>query len=257
MDLAKGPHLRLTCRTWKPGADALDTDDDRADTASAQDGTQTGAALKRRKRVTGMWENLTKVLEGEVVRLEPLAWRHEEGLFRVSEREEIWRWMQYGASRGREPFRRWIGTAISNSEAGTEGAFATLDARTGEPIGGTRFLALRPEHRGLEIGWTWLAPSRWGTGANVEAKLLMLEHAFEALGCMRVEFKTDRRNERSRNAIAALPARFEGIFRKHMILPNADIRDSAYYSIVDDEWPEVRANLERRLAEAGVREGAR
>ena len=127
---------------------------------------------------------------------------------------------------------------------------ATLDAHTGEPVGSTRYLALRPEHRGLEIGWTWLAPSRWGTGANVEAKLLMLEHAFEALGCMRVEFKTDRRNERSRNAIAALPARFEGTFRKHMILPNADIRDSAYYSIVDDEWPAVRANLERRLSRA-------
>jgi N-acetyltransferase len=203
-----------------------------------------------------MWENLTRVLEGEVVRLEPLAWRHEEGLYRVSEEEEIWRWMQYGASRGREPFRRWIGTAISNSDAGTEGAFATLDARTGEPVGSTRYLALRPEHRGLEIGWTWLAPSRWRTGANVEAKLLMLEHAFEALGCMRVEFKTDRRNERSRNAIAALPAKFEGIFRKHMILPNADVRDSAYYSIVDDEWPEVRANLERRLADAAAREGA-
>ena len=109
-----------------------------------------------------MWENLTGVLAGEIVRLEPLAWRHEEGLFRAAEREEIWQWTQYGAVLGREPFRRWIGTAISRSEAGTEGAFATLDARTGEPIGSTRFLALRPEHRGLEIGSTWLAPSRWG-----------------------------------------------------------------------------------------------
>lgn len=203
-----------------------------------------------------MWENLTKVLEGEVVRLEPLAWSHEEGLFRAAEREEIWHWMRYGAVLSREEFRRWIGAAISSSEAGTEGAFVTLDARTGEPIGSTRYLALRPEHRGLEIGWTWLAPSYWRTGANVEAKLLMLGHAFEILGCMRVEFKTDRRNERSRNAIAALPARFEGIFRKHMILPNADVRDSAYYSIVDDEWPEVRANLERRLA-SRAREGER
>src|SRR4028119_1098721 len=196
----------------------------------------------------GVWERLTGVLEGEIVRLEPLAWRHEEGLFRAAEEEEIWRWMQYGSTSGREEFRRWIGTAISHSEAGTERAFATLDAQTGEPIGSTRYLALRPEHRGLEIGWTWLAPSHWRTGANVEAKLLMLEHAFERLGCMRVELKTDRRNERSRGAMEALPARFEGVFRKHMLLPDGTVRDSAYYSIVDDDWPEVRANLRRRLA---------
>ena len=205
----------------------------------------------------GVWERLTGVLEGEIVRLEPLAWCHEEGLFRAAEEEEIWRWMQYGPTRGREEFHRWIDTAIGNSEAGTEGAFATLDAGTGEPIGSTRFLALRPEHRGLEIGWTWLAPSHWRTGANVEAKLLMLEHAFETLGCMRVELKTDRRNERSRNAIAALPATFEGVFRKHMLLPDGDVRDSAYYSIVDEDWPGVRVNLRQRLRGRREREGLR
>ena len=194
-----------------------------------------------------VWENLTAVLAGEVVRLEPLERGHEEGLFRAAGDARIWRWMQYGASRGREPFGRWIEDAVSRSEAGTEGAFATLDAGTGEPIGSTRFLALRPEHRGLEIGWTWLAPSRWGTGANVEAKLLMLEHAFGALGCMRVELKTDRRNERSRGAMEALPAKFEGIFRKHMLLPDGTVRDSAYYSITDGEWPGVEENLRRRL----------
>ena len=202
-----------------------------------------------------MWENLTEVLGGEIVRLEPLAVRHEEGLFRAAEDEEIWRWMQYGAGRGREEFHRWIQDAIDRSEAGTEGAFATLDARTGEPIGSTRFLALRPEHRGLEIGWTWLAPSRWGTGANVEAKLLMLEHAFGRLGCMRVELKTDRRNERSRGAMEALPAKFEGVFRKHMLLPDGSVRDSAYYSITDDDWPDVRANLRRRLGNIPGKEG--
>lgn len=197
-----------------------------------------------------MWKDLTVVLEGEIVRLEPLAQRHEEGLFEAARDERIWRWLQYGTSQGREEFGRWIGDAISRSEAGVEGAFATVDAKTGEPVGSTRFLALRPEHRGIEIGWTWLAPSRWGTGANVEAKLLMLGHAFGTLGCMRVEFKTDRRNERSRGAMEALPAEFEGIFRKHMLLPDGSVRDSAYYSITDDGWPDVKANLRRRLGSA-------
>ena len=194
-----------------------------------------------------VWENLTRVLEGRVVRLEPLAKRHEEGLFEAARDERIWAWMRYGTTHGREEFGLWIDDAIRRSEAGIEGAFATVDVGTGEPIGSTRYLALRPEHRGLEIGWTWLAPAYWRTGANVEAKLLMLGHAFGRLGCMRVELKTDRRNERSRGAMEALPAKFEGIFRKHMILPDGTVRDSAYYSITDDEWPDVEANLRRRL----------
>jgi RimJ/RimL family protein N-acetyltransferase len=115
-------------------------------------------------------------------------------------------------------------------------------------VGSSRYLAVRPADRSLEVGWTWLSPSVWRTGVNVETKLLMLEHAFEALGCVRVELKTDARNERSRRAMAAIPAQFEGIMRKHMIVPDVGQRDSAYFSIVDDEWPEVRANLEHRLA---------
>jgi len=107
-------------------------------------------------------------------------------------------------------------------------------------------MTLRPEHRGVEIGNTWLAQSAWSTGANVEAKLLMLEHAFERVGAMRVEFKTDARNVESRRALEALPATLEGIFRKHMLIP-AGIRDSAYYAITDDDWPAVKTNLERRL----------
>ncbi len=194
-----------------------------------------------------MWENLAGVMEGRIVRLEPLAPGHERGLFAAAGGEGIWRWMPHDASESRETFHDWFEDALARSEAGTEAAFATLGARSGEPVGSTRYLALRPEHRGLEIGWTWLASSRWGTGANIEAKLLMLEHAFERLGCLRVEFKTDARNDRSRGALAALPARFEGVFRKHMLVRGGERRDSAYYSIVDDEWPEVKGNLRRRL----------
>src|ERR671916_215061 len=196
---------------------------------------------------TSMWKSLASVLEGEIVRLEPLERRHEQELFEAAQDQRIWRWMPYDPSGSRERFHAWLEDSLAASSAGTEAAFATVDASSGEPVGSTRYLALRPEHRGLEIGWTWLAPAHWQTGANVEAKLLMLEHAFERLGCLRVEFKTDSRNERSRAALAALPARFEGVFRKHMLVRGGERRDSAYYSIVDDEWPEIEGNLRRRL----------
>src|SRR5215210_6796243 len=171
-----------------------------------------------RERMSGMWENLTSVLEGKVVRLEPLARRHEEGLFEVAQDGKIWHWMPYDASESRETFHAWLEDALAASGARTEGAFATVDAGTGRPIGSTRYLAVRPEHRVLEIGWTWLAPDYWQSGANVEAKLLMLGHAFRDLGCLRVEFKTDALNDRSRAALAALPAQLERVFRKHMVV---------------------------------------
>ncbi|MBA4115833.1 MAG: GNAT family N-acetyltransferase, partial [Rubrobacter sp.] len=114
-------------------------------------------------------------------------------------------------------------------------------------VGSTRYLTLRPSHCALEIGWTWFSCSVWGTGVNMEAKLLLLEHAFERLDCLRVEFKTDSRNERSRAALEALPARFEGILRKHMLVRGGERGDSAFYSVIDEEWPEVKASLERRL----------
>ncbi len=159
---------------------------------------------------------------------------------------EVWEWVDHP---GHEPegFARWFEAALDAAAVGSESPFATLDARTGSLLGSTRFLELRPEHRGLEIGWTWLTPSAWRTGANVEAKLLMLEHAFERMGCARVELKTDARNARSRGAMAALPAQFEGIHRKHRLLHDGSYRDSAWHSVIDDEWPAVRANLERRL----------
>jgi RimJ/RimL family protein N-acetyltransferase len=194
-----------------------------------------------------MWDELTPRLEGEIVVLEPLAAHHEDGLFAAAQHSEIWRWLA-PIGESREFFSAWLAASLAESQAGREGVFATIDRASGEPIGSTRYLNVREAHRGVEIGWTWLSPSMWRTGANVEAKLLMLEHAFERRQCVRVEFKTDARNERSRVALAALPAQFEGIMRKHMLMPGVGVRDSAYYSVIEEEWPQVRASLERRLA---------
>jgi RimJ/RimL family protein N-acetyltransferase len=201
-----------------------------------------------------MWDGLSTRLEGSVVTLEPLAPEHEEPLFEASRDPAIWRWLPIGGERApdRAEFAAMFADALSVSASGGEAAFATVDRRSGRPVGSTRFMALRQAHRGLEIGWTWLSPTVWQTGANIEAKLLMLGHAFETLGCIRVEFKTDERNERSRAALSALPAQFEGIFRHHMVVPDG-LRDSAYYSVIDTEWPQVRDNLQRRLATTRAR----
>ncbi len=195
-----------------------------------------------------MWEGLAQRLAGSLVVVEPLQADHEDGLFRAAQ-DMDWRWMPIDASASRKAFRTWLEDALARAESRLDVPFVTLAAEGGSLLGSTRYLNLRPEHRGLEIGWTWLRASAWGSGANVEAKLLMLEHAFECHGCIRVEFKTDARTERSRRALAALPARFEGIFAKHMLVQGRQVRDSAWYAITDDQWPAVRTNLERRLRE--------
>jgi RimJ/RimL family protein N-acetyltransferase len=196
----------------------------------------------------GWGENLATRLEGKLVVLEPLRDAHAEDLWVAAQAPEIWAWLpNLGADR--ELFEAWMRLSLQANGDGHEGAFAVRDRSRGEVVGSSRFMAVRPADRVVEIGWTWFNPSVWRSGINVETKLLMLGHAFETLGCIRVELKTDARNERSRGAMAALPAQFEGVLRKHMIVPTIGVRDSAYYSVTDDEWPEVRANLRRRLAD--------
>lgn len=194
-------------------------------------------------------ENLATRLEGDLVVLEPLEESHAEELWRAAQAPEIWSWLAHIGS-SREYFDKWMRLSLDAAAEGREAVFATRERAGGRLVGSTRYLNLRPADRVVEIGWTWLNPSAWRTGINVETKLLLLEHAFETLGCVRVELKTDARNERSRAAIAALPAQFEGILRKHMIVPDVGVRDTAYFSVIDDEWPEVRANLRRRLGRA-------
>jgi RimJ/RimL family protein N-acetyltransferase len=186
------------------------------------------------------------VLEGRIVRLEPLSPEHEEGLWEASRDPRTWRWLSVVQPQTRDAWHAYVEQALAAAEAGTELPLVTI-GRDGI-VGSTRFLSLRPEHLSVEVGWTWLHPSAWGTGANVEAKLLQLRHAFESWGCRRVELKTDALNERSRGALLALGATFEGIHRKHMLVREGENRDSAWYGVTDDDWPTVRARLEARLA---------
>jgi RimJ/RimL family protein N-acetyltransferase len=187
------------------------------------------------------------VLEGRKVRLEPLALEHVGRLAEVALDPGIWQWT-IARPTDEAGLRAWAEAALANRATGSEFPFVTLEASTGRPIGSSRFMNIVLEHRRVEIGWTWVAPGWQRTGANREAKLLMLGHAFDTLGCRRVEFKTDSLNEPSRTALLGIGAQFEGIFRNHMVMPDGRMRHSAYYSVIDEEWPAVRAGLERSLA---------
>jgi RimJ/RimL family protein N-acetyltransferase len=184
-----------------------------------------------------MLERLPDRLEGRIVVLEALGPQHEDGLREAGADARIWRWMRVG------DVDTWLRHMRESSDYH---AFAVL--LDGAPVGSTSYLAIAPEHRRLEIGNTWLDPSVWSTGANADAKYVLLRCAFEDLGCARVEFKTDALNERARAGLAAIPAEFEGIHRKHMIVRGGERRDSAWYSVIDDDWPRVRAALQRRIA---------
>jgi N-acetyltransferase len=186
-------------------------------------------------------------LEGRRVRLEPLSIDHVPGLAEVALDPAIWQWTT-ARPKTVDDLSEWAATALANRDAGTDYPFATIELATGRPIGSSRFMSIALEHRRVEIGWTWVAPAWQRTGANREAKLLMLGHAFDTLGCRRVEFKTDSLNEPSRRALLGIGATFEGIFRNHMVMPDGRIRHSAYYSVIDEEWPDVRAALEQSLA---------
>ena len=187
------------------------------------------------------------ILEGRRVRLEPLGLEHVGQLAEIALDPAVWQWT-LARPTDEGGLRAWAETAIAGRAAGTEYPFVTLDAATGRPIGSSRYMNIVPEHLRLEIGWTWIAPAWQRTGANREAKLLMLGHAFDTLGCRRVEFKTDSLNAPSRAALLGIGAQFEGIFRNHMVMPGGRMRHSAWYSVIDEEWPAVREGLERSLA---------
>jgi RimJ/RimL family protein N-acetyltransferase len=189
-------------------------------------------------------------LEGNVVRLEPLRREHADLFWEVAHKdvEAIFRWIPYSVAK-REDFDRLVDNAFAEQERGESIVFATVERASGKLIGSTRFMNIdRGNHR-VEIGSTWIVPAWQRTAVNTEAKYLMLRHAFEQWKCNRVELKTDALNEKSRNAILRIGAKQEGIFRKYQVTWSGRIRDTVYFSIIDTDWPQVKARLENMLAQ--------
>ncbi len=186
-------------------------------------------------------------LEGRAVRLETLGRAHWEGLCEVGLDDELWRWT-LAHVRTREEMRAYLEVALKGQTEGTILPFAILAKQSAQVVGSTRFGNIDRENRRVEIGWTWIGRRWQRTVVNTETKYLMLRHAFESLGCVRVELKTDILNQTSRRAILRLGAKEEGILRRHMTTDSGRIRDTVYYSIIDREWAEVKVRLEAKLA---------
>jgi RimJ/RimL family protein N-acetyltransferase len=193
------------------------------------------------------------ILEGQHVRLEPLLQAHEESLIAAAVDGELWN-STVTIVPSRATMAAYISSALDAQAQGHELPFVIIRKSSGQVVGSTRFYRIEQEHRRVEIGYTWLAASAQRTGVNTEAKLLLLTHAFERLRCIRVEFITDVLNQHSRAAILRLGAKQEGVLRNHMIMPNGRLRNSVCFSIIDAEWPEVKARLESKL-EQKIREG--
>ncbi len=187
------------------------------------------------------------VLQGKHVRLEPMTEEHVSGLAEVGAGQTFWDFMLYGNINTADEMHNWVLDILSRAKKGTDLPFVVIHLASGRVAGATRYLNIVPKDRGLEIGGTWYGPEFQRTPVNTECKYLLLQHAFETLDCIRVQLKTDLRNERSQKAIERLGAVREGVLRNHMILPDGRYRDSVFYSILDTEWPEVKKRLEEMM----------
>lgn len=183
------------------------------------------------------------ILNGKYVRLEPMTEDHISGLAEIGVGQTFWDFMLYGRMDSVEDMRNWVRDILSRAQNGTDLPFVAIHVASGKVAGATRYLNIMPKDRGLEIGGTWYGTEYQRTTVNTECKYLLLTHAFEKLGCIRVQLKTDLRNVRSQKAIERIGAKREGILRNHMILPSGQFRDSVFYSILDSEWPEVKKRL--------------
>jgi len=188
------------------------------------------------------------VLQGKHVRLEPMTEEHIPGLAEIGVGQPFWDFMLYGNMDSADDMRNWVLDILSRAEKGTDLPFVAIHLASGRVAGATRYLNIVPRDRGLEIGGTWYGLEFQRTPVNTECKYLLLRHAFETLGCIRVQLKTDLRNERSQKAIERIGAVKEGVLRNHMILPDGRYRHSVFYSVLDTEWPGVKKRLEEMMS---------
>lgn len=187
-------------------------------------------------------------LQAAGVSLEPLSEEHRTGLAQAGNDPAIWRYLPYNAASGApDGLNRWFDMSLEHAQSRKEAIWA-VRGRDGAIVGSTRYLNIAASDLRLEIGGTWYTPSVWAGVVNPACKFMLLAHGFETLGLNRIELKTDARNTRSQAAIARLGATREGVFRRHMVLPDGHIRDTVYFSIIREEWPQVKAKLEARLA---------
>jgi RimJ/RimL family protein N-acetyltransferase len=186
-------------------------------------------------------------LSGTLVRLEPLQAKHATDLYEAGQDERIWRYMPVKLGQSVTEMQNWIASTLKLQESGTILPFAIIDRGSERAIGSTRYHDIQEQNRGLEIGWTWLTPQVQRTGVNTECKYLLLQHAFEHLGAIRVQLKTDSRNLQSQRAIERIGAIKEGVLRNHMIMWDGYYRHSVYYSVIESEWPGVKAGLAEKM----------
>lgn len=187
-------------------------------------------------------------LQGKHVRLEPMIEAHIPGLTEIGAGQTFWDFMLYGNINTETDMQNWVRDILSRAEKGTDLPFVAIHLASGRVAGATRYLNIMPKDRGLEIGGTWYGTEFQRSPVNTECKYLLLKHAFETLGCIRVQLKTDLRNERSQKAIERIGAKKEGILRNHMIFPDGRYRHSVFFSILDTEWFEVKQKLEEMMA---------
>jgi RimJ/RimL family protein N-acetyltransferase len=197
-----------------------------------------------------MMEVKPVTLTGQVVRLEPLSETHIAGLAAIGLNDDIWRWMPYGFLRSKDDIRNWVRDLLNRT---TDVPFAVIHLASGRVAGATRYMDIHPKDYALEVGGTWYGVEFQRTAVNTEAKYLLLRHAFEDLKCVRIQIKTDLRNERSQKAIERIGAVREGVLRNNMIMPDGYYRSSVYYSILNNEWPAVKARLEGMMNKTGLK----
>jgi len=187
------------------------------------------------------------ILQGKFVRLEPMTEAHAPALAEIGVGQPFWDFMVYGRMETADDMREWVKDILARAEKGTDVPFVAIHIDSGRVAGASRYMNIMPRDRGLEIGGTWYGPEFQRTVVNTECKYLLLQHAFEKLSCIRVQLKTDLRNERSQKAIERIGAVKEGVLRNHMILPDGYYRHSVYYSILDTEWPSVKKRLQEMM----------